>query len=151
MKTARDIMHAPAPTVDPSLTIKELSDWLLEHNLDGACVVDEAGALKGVVTSMDLIFKEKKVHIPSFFLFLDAILPTSDPRKTYAEVRKIAGSRVDDILTPDPITVSTDAHIDELATLMVDKHLTILPVVDGERLVGMVTKPDVLRARLARS
>lgn len=145
MRTASEIMHQPAPAVDPSLTIKELYAWLTERGLDGACVVED-DKLTGVVTQMDLVFKEKKVHMPTFFFFLDAVVPVMNPQKTMDEVQKIAGARVGDIATSDVITVAPGTSVDEVATLMVDKHLTVLPVVDDGKLVGMVTKQDVLKA-----
>lgn len=145
MHTASDVMTTPAPTVSPDMTVKELSKHLLEHHLDGVCVVSD-GELLGVVTSMDLIYKEKKVHLPTFFFFLDAVIPTSSPAKTYEEVMKMAGSTVGDILTHDPITVAPTTPLDEVASKMVDKHLTILPVMDDGALVGLVTKNRVMLA-----
>jgi CBS domain-containing protein len=148
MTTANDVMHVPAPTVDPTMSVQDLAAWLLERQLDGACVVED-GQLVGVVTSMDLVFREQRVHIPSFFVFLDAVIPTFDPRKTYEEVRKVTGTTVADICTREPITVTPDTELADIASRMVDQHLTILPVIHNGGLVGMVTKPDVVRAKLA--
>ena len=145
MRTARDIMHTPAPTVSPETTAKELYAYLHDNDLDGACVVVD-GKLTGVVTSMDLVYKEKKIHMPTFFFFLDAVIPTSDPRKAYDEVLKIAGAKVADFSSTKVISVGPETAVAEVASLMVDKHLTIVPVMDGETLVGMVTKQDVLKA-----
>lgn len=145
MATAADVMHAPAPTVAPSLDVRELHAWLDERGLDGACVV-EADELLGVVTTMDLVYQERKVHLPSFFVFLDAVIPLGDPQRTYAEVLKVAGHTVADICTREVLSVSPDTAVGDVAALMVRKHLSVVPVLDDGRLVGMVTKDDVLRA-----
>jgi CBS domain-containing protein len=147
MQTARDLMHAPAPTVSPDLSARELYRFLTERGLDGACVVD-GGELVGVVTSMDLVFRQKKVHLPSFFVFLDFFVPLGDPRQADEEIKKIAASRVGDLATRQLVTVDVATPIDEVATRMVEDHVTVLPVLDGGRLVGMVTKQDVLKATL---
>lgn len=146
MKSAAQIMHTPAPTVTPDTSAQELYTFLTSKGLDGVCVV-EGDKLVGVVTSMDLVFREKKVHMPTFFFFLDAVIPLGDPRRTYEEVTKIAGSRAGDLASTRVVTVAPDTHVDDVASLMVDKHLSVVPVVDGQgTLVGMVTKDDVLRA-----
>ncbi|MCB9665770.1 MAG: CBS domain-containing protein [Alphaproteobacteria bacterium] len=145
MATAADVMHAPAPAVAPSMEVRDLHAWLSERDLDGACVV-EADELLGVVTSMDLVYQERRIHLPSFFVFLDAVIPLGDPQRTYQEVLKVAGHTVADICTRDVISVGPDAPVAEVAALMVRKHLSVVPVVDDGRLVGMITKDDVLRA-----
>ncbi len=141
--TARDVMNI-APTVTPSTSIKELAKMLLNTGLDGACVVEKE-RLVGVVTAMDLIFQKKRVHLPSFFTFLDALIPLESPSRLEEELRKLAGSTVADIMTTSIRTVSSHTPLDEVAQLMVEHHLTILPVIDGPRLLGMVDKPTMIR------
>lgn len=143
MPTARDVMHAPAPAVPPEMTVQALYDWLRERDLDGACVV-EAGELLGVVTTMDLVYRDKALHLPTFFVLLDAVLPIGGTSEH--EVRKITGRTVADICTRDVVTVPADTDVRTIASRMVEEHLSVVPVVDGERLLGMITKDDVLRA-----
>lgn len=144
MLRAKDIMDRTPRTVDPNLAVKELADLLLNERLDGVCVC-EGGRLMGVVTAMDLIFQEKPVHLPSFFLFLDAMIPLESRRHAEQEFRKITGARVADIMTTEPRTVDPDTPLDEIARLMVDEHFTLVPVVEGDRLVGVIDKPAMLR------
>ena len=58
---------------------------------------------------------------------------------------KIAGADVGDVMTDSPVTVEPDTPIDQIASLMVDRHITVLPVTESGKLVGMVTKPGILR------
>lgn len=144
MKTAAQVMEAPR-TVSPNLAVKELAKLLVKERRNGVCVVDEEGDLIGVVTSMDLIYQEKRPHLPTFFVLFDSVLPLDDPRKTEEELHKIAGAEVGDVMTDSPVTVEPDTPVDRIASLMVDRHITVLPVTDNGKLVGMVTKPGILR------
>ncbi len=145
MLKAAAFMESPPLTVAPEAPVPALARLLLDTGADGACVVDAAGALVGVVTTMDLVFREKKVHLPTFFAFMDAVLPLGADR-TEAELKKISGTTVAEIMTATVRTVGPEARLDTVAALMVEEHLSVVPVVDGGRLVGVVTKPGLLRA-----
>jgi CBS domain-containing protein len=142
MKTARQLMDEPV-VVGPHTSLRELAARLLETRADGACVV-EAGRLVGVVTTMDLIFREKKVHLPTLFTLLDAVIPLGSFDRVDAEVARIAAANVGELMTRDVVTVGPDTPLDELATRMVEDSLTLLPVVDGGALLGVVTKASLL-------
>jgi CBS domain-containing protein len=102
------------------------------------------------VTTMDLVFQEKQVHIPSVLNFMDFAIPLEPPARLRDELEKIAGTRVEQIMSPEPIVVSPDQPMSEVASLMVDQHLTIVPVVEQGRLLGMVTKHALLYAAFPR-
>ena len=140
---AKDIMVEPL-TVAPGDSLRSLAELLLEHHSDGACVVEE-GALAGVVTSMDLVFQEKQVHLPSILSFMDFAIPLESPAKFQAEMDKIAGTKVSEIMSTKAITAAPETLVSEIATKMVEKHLTLVPIVDAGQLVGVVTKPALLR------
>lgn len=141
---AREFMVAPL-TVAPDLSVRDLVELLLREHADGACVVED-DQLVGVVTTMDLVFQEKQVHLPSFLAVLDFIIPLEPPERLQQELDKIAATCVRDMMSARPLTVATDTPMAEVASLMVDKHVTVVPVVDQDRVVGMITKPALLRA-----
>jgi len=145
MQTAHDILQANPPTISPTANVTALAQVLVDHNLEGICVVDDDGHLIGVATAMDLIFQEKRPRMPAVFTLLDGVF-TLGLSRTRDELAKIAGTSVADIMTSKPRTVSPTTPLDEIATLMVHQHITVVPVVDGPRLVGSITKPDILRA-----
>ncbi len=138
-----------ALTVVPSRSVRELVRLLLDERSDGACVVED-GKLVGVVTTMDLVFQEKQVHLPSIFTFMDFAIPLEPPERLRHELDKISGTEVRDIMSKHPIFVDGDAPMSEVASLMVDKHLTIVPVVERGRVIGMVTKQALLRAAFSK-
>jgi CBS domain-containing protein len=146
---ASDIMDRTPPTVAPDVLVKDLSQKLLDERLDGVCVVRD-GELVGVVTAMDLIFQEQPVHMPSFFVFLDALIPLENPRRAEHDLEKIAGARVGDIMSTEIRTATPQTPAEDLARLMVEHHVSIIPVVDGTRLVGVVDKRGMLRAAFTK-
>jgi CBS domain-containing protein len=141
---AREIM-VEALTVVPTRSVRDLVALLLREQSDGACVVED-GRLIGVVTTMDLVFQEKQVHIPSVLSFMDFAIPLEPPERLRNELDKIAGTQVADIMSRHPIFVDGDTPMSEVASLMVEKHLTIVPVVEGGRVIGVVTKQGLLEA-----
>ncbi len=144
MKVARDVMDTAPLVVSPETPVQDLAARLNAVRADGACVVED-GRLIGVVTTMDLLYKEKQLHLPTFFVLLDAWIPLENPFRTQREVEKITAATARDIMTDTPVTIGPDVPLDVVAAQMIDEHLTILPVVDGDRLVGVVTKPAMLR------
>ena len=149
MKHVQDLMVENPPVVAPDLTVRALAEQLLETGRDGYCVVED-GKLVGVVTTMDLIFQEKKLRLPTFFTFLDSVVPIGI-QKTRAEIQKMTGVTVAEVMSRSPLTVPFDAAIDEVASIMVDRHVSLLPVVREGVLVGEVTKPSLLRAMVERA
>ncbi len=149
MQYAHEIMDSDPLVVAPGTTVRDLARELVKHGADGACVM-EGDALVGVVTSMDLIFQERSVHLPTYVTFLDAVLPIGQS-KALKELEKVTGGTVSEIMSKSPISIAFDAPLDEVARLMVDRHITVLPVVREGRLVGAVTKPRVLESILERS
>lgn len=142
MKTARDLMEPPV-RIDPSAGVRELADLLLKTQADGACVVS-GDRLVGVVTTMDLVFKNKRVHLPTLLAVLDAVIPLGRMRDVEEEMEKIAAATVGELMSDEVKSVGPDAAMDEVATLMVEGHVTLVPVVDDDRLLGVVTKRGLL-------
>lgn len=145
----RDAMETQPKTVTPDMRVEVLANLLLEDRLDGVCVVVD-GALVGVVTAMDLVVQETQVHLPSFFLFLDAFIPLESPARVERELKKIVGATVDEVMTREVITVGPNDDLSHAARRMVDKHLTLLPVVEDGRLAGVLDKRSMLLVATGR-
>ena len=145
MLTAQNIMTSEVITVKENATVRELAALLLTNNISGAPVVDDAGKVIGVVTEGDLIFQNKKVHLPTAFAILDAFVFLERPEKMELELKKIAGSKVGDICSRKLISVGPETELEELATLMAEKKIHTLPVMSEGRLVGVIGKSDIIR------
>ncbi len=146
MLTARDIMTKDVISVTPQTTVEELARILIEHHFSGAPVVDEEGKLLGIVTEHDLITKEKRLHIPTVVRILDAFIYLESQKKFEAELHRMVATRVGDICNKDVVTVTEDTTVTEMATLMAEKGIHILPVMREGKMVGIVGKEDLLKA-----
>lgn len=150
MLKARDIMCRNVVTVSPESGIAETVAILLEKRVNGLPVVDRKGRLQGIICQSDLIAQQKRVPIPSVFALLGGLIPLQSPRDLEREVEKIAAIRVAQAMTPNPVTVTPETSLEEVATLMVEKKYHTLPVVEDGKLVGIIGKEDVLKTLMAK-
>jgi CBS domain-containing protein len=142
----RDVMSTRVVTLRPEQTVEEAADVLAADKIGAAPVVDASGELVGLLRDEDLILSEANVHVPTAITFLgaDFVLPSALHRFE-DELRKTAGSSVGDVMHSEFTTVSPDDTLEQLATLMHDRELTHVPVVEGDRLVGIVARGDLVR------
>jgi CBS domain-containing protein len=147
--TAKDIMTPDPVTVSPGMTVKEAAKLMVERKV-GALPVVEGGALIGLVTEGDLIMQDVKMEFPSYIHLLDGFIfyPPSTQRFE-KELKKAVAAYVSDVMTPDPVSVTSQATVEDVATLMVDKEVSRVPVVDGDVLVGIISKSDIVRSLAA--
>ena len=145
MLTAKELMSTNVITVTGEIPVRELAKILSDNNIGGAPVVDDQGGVVGVVTESDLIDQNKKVHIPTVVAILDSFIFLESPEKMEKELKKMAGSKVEDIFVHEVITVQQDTPLDEVATLMAEKKVHTLPVLDEKKLVGVIGKSDIIR------
>ena len=126
--------------------IVDAAKILMDNNINGAPVLDREGVLVGILCRDDLISQQKKLPLPSYFIVLDGVIPLISPKHLEKEMDKITATNVEHAMTTKPITVSPDADIEIVASLMVDKKIHTIPVIDSDGgLVGIVGKEDVLK------
>lgn len=130
---ARDLMTSPVVTVRPDATAKEAARLLVTHGFAVLPVVDAEDRLLGVVSEADLL-RDRILPDPRELIH---DRPPSPPPEPAPEV---AG-----VMTTTVVTATPDTHAAHLGKLMVERHLRAIPVVDGDRLVGIVSRVDVLR------
>lgn len=146
MLTAKDIMTKNVITVKPGTSVEELSSLLVKHGISGAPVLDDSGALYGIVTENDLIRQNKRLHIPTVVSFLDAAIYLESSRKFEEDVRRVTATRVGDICVRKVVTITEDTTVVDIATIMSEKKVYLLPVVKGGAVSGIVGKRDVVKA-----
>ncbi len=144
MLKAKDIMTKDVVTVQPGTTVEDLGRLFIEKDLSGAPVVDAQGGLIGIVTENDLISKNTRLHIPTILRLFDAFIPLGTS-KLETEIKKMTAATVGEVCTKKVITIGEDTTIDEIATIMDEKKIHLLPVVKGEKVVGIVGKKDLIR------
>ncbi|MFW6324756.1 MAG: CBS domain-containing protein [Desulfovibrionales bacterium] len=148
MTTASDIMTTDPITVTPDMEITSAAKILLEKRINGVPVVDKTGNLVGILCQSDLIAAQKKVPVPSLFTILDGFIPLSSIHDFEREMEKLSAVNVSQAMTPEPVTVTPETPLEEVATIMVKRKFHTLPVVTGKKLVGIVGKEDILRTLL---
>ena len=148
MATVADIMERDVVTVSPDDEVGTLLRVLREHELPGVPVVNDAGRCVGIVTEADLVLSEEgaDLHLPHYIELFGGVVFVEPLKKFERRLKKAFASRVEDMMTPDPITVDSDAPAEEAARLIAERRHNRLPVVEHGRLVGVVTRLDVLEA-----
>ena len=145
MLTAKDIMTTEVITVQMQTTVNELAEILWKKRISGVPVLDDDGKVVSVVTENDLIDQSKKVHIPTMISLLDSVIFLESSKKTEEEIKKMAGNTVQDICSRELVTVSEETGLDEIATIMANKKVHTLPVMQDDKLIGVIGKSDIIR------
>ena len=148
MLKVKDIMSRELITVSPETEITKAAKILLENRINGVPVIDAFGRLVGVLTQSDLVAQQKGIPVPSVFTLLESFIPLTSIKRIDKEMEKIAALTVKEAMTLEPVTVSPETEIEEVAKLMVDKKYHTLPVIEGDKVVGIVGKEDVLKTLL---
>jgi CBS domain-containing protein len=143
---ARDIMTADPITVGPELSVTDAAHLMVTKRIGALPVVDK-GKMIGLVTEGDLIMQDVKIHFPTYLSLLGGYVfaPGANDRFE-SSLRKAVAATVEDVMTRDPITVTPDALVTDVATLLVERDVARVPVMDGETVVGIVSKSDIVRS-----
>lgn len=150
MTTAKDLMSTDVITLTPDTDILQAAQALLDNGINGAPVVDENNRVLGILCQSDLVVQQKRLPLPSVFTLLDIIIPLSSTRQLEKQVSKIAALKVSAAMTKNPVSVRPDTDIETIAALMVDNNFHTLPVVEDERLIGVIGKEDVLKTLIPK-
>jgi CBS domain-containing protein len=145
----RDIMDPDPPTVGPETTVEDVVRILRDNEVPGVTVVNEGHRAIGIITEADLVIGDEQgdLHLPHYFeLFGGVVFIPEQLHRFEEKIKKAFASKARDLMTEDPDTVAPDATIREAARLIADRHHNRLPVVEHGRLVGLVTRVDVLSA-----
>ena len=143
MMTVREAMTESVVSARPEMPLKDVARLLVEHRISGVPVVDEAGAVLGVVSEADFLMKEQGADaIPHRALARFR----GESRASRAQLAKVDAVTAREAMTAPAVTIAPGQRISETAALMTARGLNRLPVVEGGRLVGIVTRADLVRA-----
>lgn len=143
----REIMSSPAITVVAETRVADVAHVMCENNISGMPVVDEGNRLLGVITEHDLIQRHAPVHQPHYITVLSAYIPISprEVREYQEQLRQTLAINASQLMTVEAESVSPDDDIEEALELMLDPEVTLLPVVENDRVIGVVTRTDLVR------
>jgi len=140
---AHDVMTWGAITVEPDATVTRAVRLMLQHKISGLPVVDAKGQLVGMVTEGDFLRRGElgtRRQRPRWLEFL------LGPGRLAAEYVQSTGQRVEEIMTPEPRTITPETSLEEVVGLMERHRIKRLPVMQDGKLVGIVSRANLLHA-----
>lgn len=141
---AHHIMTGKLTTVGADTSVRDAANLMLQQRISGLPVVDEAGRLVGMVTEGDFIRRSEIGTQRPRIRWLDFLF---GPGKDAMDFVRENGRKVDDIMTRENlVTAEEDLPLDKLVRLMERNNIKRLPIVRGDKLIGIVTRTDLLRA-----
>jgi CBS domain-containing protein len=140
---AHQIMTRPVITVTPETTILDAANTMLQKHVSGLPVVDAAGKLVGIISEGDFIRRSEIGTQRKRGRFLKFIL---GPGREAADFVHEHGRKIAEIMTPEPLTIGEETTLEEIVRLMEKHNVKRLPVVRGDKIVGIVSRSNLLQA-----
>jgi CBS domain-containing protein len=134
------LMTKNVVTASPDTPLKRVARMLTRYRISGVPVCDESGAVLGVVTEADILCKEQGL-IPEPGGMLGWLFEKAD-----SEGSRILARTAAEAMSTPAVTIVPGASISEAARIMITRHINRLPVVEDGRLVGIVSRADLVRA-----
>ncbi len=135
------VMATQVRTVTPNASLKDVAALLVEHGISGVPVIGSVREVLGVVSEADILMKERDV-LPRRSRLLGLI---SEP-ENLDDVSKQKARTAGDAMTSPAITIGPESSVAQAAGMMIDAGINRLPVVEDGKLVGIVTRADLVRA-----
>ncbi len=143
MMTVLDVMTRSVVSVRPTTPLKDVAETLIDNGISGVPVIDKEGAVLGVVSEADLLVKEQGADAIRSRRLARVRGESSETRAQRAKVEAVTAAEA---MTAPAITISSERSVQEAAAMMTTRGVNRLPVVDDGRLVGLVSRADLVRA-----
>lgn len=143
MMQVRDVMTRNVISVRANQSVLEAAQLMLQNRVSGLPVVDAAGAVVGIVTEGDFLRRGEigtQRQRPRWLEFL------LGPGRLAAEYVRTTGRTIEEVMTPDPATVTEDDSLETVVELMERRHVKRLPVLRNGRIVGIVSRANLMDA-----
>ncbi len=138
----KDFMTCLVVTVTPETSILDAARMMLDHKISGLPVVSDGGRVVGIISEHDLLRGKgnARTERPHWLrLMIDQVNLTD-------QSARLQERKVREAMTPDPVTVTENAPLEEAARLIADNDIKRLPVVRDNELVGIIARADIVRA-----
>lgn len=140
--TLKELMTKDVVTALPSTPVQEIIGLLCKRHISGIPVVNEKKDVLGMITESDLLYR---VKLPGMKILLDQEALYCDPKPIIHKYRKIGGHTAGQIMTSNPVTAPEDGTVESVVDVMIEKKVSPIPVVRGKKLVGIISRSDVMR------
>lgn len=141
----RDIMTKDVLTAKPDTSVNELAKLMGAHDISGVPIVDDEGHVVGIITELDLIVRNTRLEIPRFIEVLDwGRIPLERPSHAQERLKHMLGTEARDVMTEKVLTIGPEADVEQLAESMVKHRVNPVPVVENDRLIGIVSRANLI-------
>ena len=140
---AKDVMTSPVVSIEPDASIWQAVRIMLQRHISGLPVIDQKGALVGIVTEGDFLRRAETGTQRRRPRWLEYLI---GPGRLADEYTRAHGRKVSEIMTADPLTISEDTPLDEIVRLMEKRQIKRLPVVRDQQVVGIVSRANLVHA-----
>lgn len=141
----RSLMTTSVRTVRTDTPVSEVARLMYDEGVSGVPVLDASDRIVGVITELDLIVRNGRLEMPLFVQILDAVVPLEFPGHLRNRLQHMLGTHAEDVMSRDVHTIGPDAEVEDLVDLMVKRHANPVPVVEDGRIVGIVSRSDLVR------
>jgi CBS domain-containing protein len=148
--TAADVMTSDVKTTRASASVAEVAKLLCESEISAVPVCDDQGQVLGMLSEGDLLRPVGKEHAAKRAWWLNLLAEGTDLAPDFLESIRVENQRAGDLMVGPVITASADTSLPELADLLVRHHIKRVPILRDGKLVGIVSRADLVRA-LART
>jgi len=139
----KDVMTRPVISVGPDDTVERAIRMMLQNHISGLPVIDSSGRLQGIVTEGDFLRRAETATQRSRPRWLEFLI---GPGRMAEEYVRTHGRKINDVMTSEALTVTEDAPLEEVVNLMEKKRIKRVPVVRSNKVVGIVSRANLLRA-----
>lgn len=146
MLTVADIMTSNVVTIKGTTTVREMASIFDTMRFGTLPVTDDEGNLKGIVTASDLVEQDRPLHIPTVISLFDWVIPLEGEGALQRNLDKITAQTAEELASTDVVTVKVSDSVSTAAEVMSSRKLHALPVLDGKKLVGIVSRIDIIRS-----
>lgn len=149
MLKAKEVMTKDVVTVRRETSVRDLALIFTERRISSVPVVDDNGDLVGIVSESDLIEQDKNLHIPTVVSIFDWVIYLESDKRFEKELQKMTAQTVGEIYSEEVLCVTPDTPVSEVADIMSSKRVHAVPVVEGGRVVGVVSRIDLIKTMVA--
>jgi CBS domain-containing protein len=139
---AGDVMTTGAATIRPDASLTDAARLMLEHRISGLPVIDAENKLIGMITEGDFLRPSEGRKPRVLEILASGATMPADALNTH---------RVEDLMTPDPITITVDTSLEQIVRLMIRHNVKRLPVVTHGKVVGIVSRANLMHALLRKA
>lgn len=141
----KEIMTSEVITVSTDESVEQCAKLLQEHDISGLPVLNAAGKVAGIITEGDLIRRASRIKAPGYLEILGGLIYLGSPKKFVDELQRAMSLEAGQLMSKNVISVKPEDTVEAAATLMVEKKISRLPVLDDNgKLVGIVSRRDIM-------